>query len=213
MNARLSRDEQRAQTRDRLLTAAARLFAAHGYDGVSIDAIAAEAGFTKGAFYSNFDSKELAFLALLDRHMTGESAALETVLADVRKHGGALVAVEHWLDRLNTDQDWALLSAELQRQAHRSPALASAYGERLAAHRAHLGQLIAALFDLSGKALPMRSEVIAEAFMALCHGLAVQRAAPASGADPAGAIIQVILKALLEAAPPHDGSHRLTPSV
>jgi len=53
--------EQKAETRGRILDAAARLFRESGYDGVGVDAIMNEAGLTAGGFYSHFSSKETLF--------------------------------------------------------------------------------------------------------------------------------------------------------
>lgn len=62
---RLTRKERQAETRRRLLDAAQAVFLRRGFDGASVEEIAAEAGFTRGAFYSNFDSKEALFFELL----------------------------------------------------------------------------------------------------------------------------------------------------
>ena len=61
----MTRAERRAQTRAALLDAAARVFVDRGFAGASVEAIAAEAGYTRGAFYSNFATKEELFVALL----------------------------------------------------------------------------------------------------------------------------------------------------
>ena len=74
------REEQRAQTRLDLLDAAARVFAERGYHGASVDLVAEAAGYTKGAVYSNFDSKEDLFLELLDRRIDTTITAMETLL-------------------------------------------------------------------------------------------------------------------------------------
>jgi AcrR family transcriptional regulator len=58
---------RRARTRERLMDAAYRQFCEHGINGTSIEAIADDAGFTRGAFYSNFASKEELFFALAER--------------------------------------------------------------------------------------------------------------------------------------------------
>lgn len=63
---RLTRAERKAQTRDELLRAAARLFLRKGYVATTVDDIAAAAGVTTGAVYSNFETKEDMFLALVD---------------------------------------------------------------------------------------------------------------------------------------------------
>ena len=63
---RLSRVESQALTRARLLDAAQDLFRREGYATTSVDRIAEAAGYSKGAFYSNFEGKEAIFLAVLD---------------------------------------------------------------------------------------------------------------------------------------------------
>jgi AcrR family transcriptional regulator len=77
----LTPERRRQQTRDHLLAAAAQVFADRGFHGASLDDVAAVAGFTKGAVYSNFKNKEGLFLALFkanyDREMDGLRATLE----------------------------------------------------------------------------------------------------------------------------------------
>jgi AcrR family transcriptional regulator len=77
---RHSRAEQRAQTREALLDAAAKVFAQRGFHGASVDAIAEEAGYTKGAVYAHFDSKEGLFLALVDDRIARQVEAVEAIL-------------------------------------------------------------------------------------------------------------------------------------
>src|SRR5437588_10391841 len=78
---RLTREEQRAVTRARLLASAAKVFAERGFYGASVEEIADRAGFTRGAFYSNFETKADLFLALLDEHIGKEMRTLEDALA------------------------------------------------------------------------------------------------------------------------------------
>lgn len=77
----LTPERRRQQTREHLLAAAAEVFAARGFHGASLDEVAAVAGFTKGAVYSNFKNKEDLFLALFkanyDREMDAIRAALQ----------------------------------------------------------------------------------------------------------------------------------------
>ena len=73
MKQRMSRKENQVQTRERLLDAGLEVFSRRGYYGASVDEIAAEAGFSKGAVYSNFSSKEDLFLALIDRRFTRDA--------------------------------------------------------------------------------------------------------------------------------------------
>src|SRR3954463_1333645 len=78
---RLSRAERRARTRDDLVAAADELFSANGFHATSVDAVADAAGYTKGAVYSNFASKEDLFLAVYARRADGAVEGVERVLA------------------------------------------------------------------------------------------------------------------------------------
>lgn len=76
----LTPERRRQQTRDHLLQAAAQVFAERGFHGASLDEVAAVAGFSKGAVYSNFKNKEDLFLALLESMYAREMDALQETL-------------------------------------------------------------------------------------------------------------------------------------
>src|SRR3954453_23706787 len=78
---RLTREESKARTRYELLRAASRLFLRNGFVDTSLADIAEEAGLTKGAVYSNFESKEELFLALLEGDAQGRPYATQEQLA------------------------------------------------------------------------------------------------------------------------------------
>jgi AcrR family transcriptional regulator len=64
---RLTPERRREMTRQALIDAAAQLFGKKGFAGASMEEIAAEAGFTRGAIYSNFGSKDELLIAVMDR--------------------------------------------------------------------------------------------------------------------------------------------------
>ena len=66
------RSARRAQTRVRLLQAAAEVYALHGFGGATLDEVAAQAGLTKGAVYDHFGSKENLLLALMEEYLAGQ---------------------------------------------------------------------------------------------------------------------------------------------
>ena len=78
----LTPERRRQQTREHLLAAAAEVFAERGFHGASLDDVAAVAGFTKGAVYSNFKNKEDLFLALFKAHYEREIQALRATLEE-----------------------------------------------------------------------------------------------------------------------------------
>lgn len=120
MQTRLTRSQSRLRTRERLLQAAANLFSERGYHGVSVDAIAERAGFTKGAVYANFASKEEFFLELLNRHTAGWDIekwvfepSLDTPIGTAEEVTPTRAPAE--------DESWTRLSVEFWLAATRSP--------------------------------------------------------------------------------------------
>jgi AcrR family transcriptional regulator len=77
---RLSRKEQQARTRAELMRSASKIFCRRGLEKTSIEEVAREAGFTKGAFYANFRSKEELFMAMLDEQFAAEIERLDEAL-------------------------------------------------------------------------------------------------------------------------------------
>src|SRR3954468_7996858 len=73
----MTRAERAARTRRLLMAAASKVCAKHGLERASVDEVAKEAGFTKGAFYSNFRSKEELFLAMLDERFAEQLEKLD----------------------------------------------------------------------------------------------------------------------------------------
>src|SRR5881396_2434576 len=75
----LTAERRRAMTRQHLLDAAAIVFTRNGFHGSTLDEVASTAGFTKGAVYSNFKSKDDLFLALLDERIERQFAVASEV--------------------------------------------------------------------------------------------------------------------------------------
>jgi TetR/AcrR family transcriptional repressor of nem operon len=99
--------EHKAKTRQKILTAAARLFREFGYDGVGVDAIMAEAGLTAGGFYAHFPSKRALFdEALATALETGKAARTTAVLksAESDEAGRLRLMIKNYLSRQHRDQ-------------------------------------------------------------------------------------------------------------
>ncbi|CAI0879745.1 TetR/AcrR family transcriptional regulator [Serratia proteamaculans] len=193
---RLTREESQHQTRERLIETARQLFIVGGYGGTSIRDIASQAGYSQGAFYSNFASKEDLLLQLLQRHMETEAAQLTSLTqSHTDSTEQVLAALEAWSATLNLEADWCMLSIELQLHAQRSPAFAVEYQKVWDVHQAKIGAVIGSLFQQVGKTPPAEPNELAAAFMAMAHGLALQRTGV--GADPSGRLIMLFLRSLL----------------
>lgn len=120
---------RRQNTRARLLEAAHEVFGEVGMDAASVEAICERAGFTRGAFYSNFESKEELFLALITQLAEGK---LDEVAARVRELDPATPMATADLVRgvvgvsIGERMEPRLIS-EIRTQALRDPRLGAAY--------------------------------------------------------------------------------------
>ena len=123
---------RRENTRVRLMDAAAEMFAEVGIDGASVEAICERAGFTRGAFYSNFASKEELFLALCARSAETTIAAVRERVTSIESRGledagDVRQLVQEVLEATGEDRLDVLLGAETRLQALRNPGFAEAY--------------------------------------------------------------------------------------
>jgi AcrR family transcriptional regulator len=118
--ARLTRKEKQAQTRACLMHSAAQVFARRGLQQASIDEVAEDAGFTKGAFYANFRSKEELFLAMLDERFTRRIEDIERVIAGEGSTAQkARRAGDNFVQMLSADREWERLFFEFSAYAAR----------------------------------------------------------------------------------------------
>jgi AcrR family transcriptional regulator len=129
---------RRQRTRARLLDAAFDVFAEQGVRAASVETIAEAAGFTRGAFYSNFSTKEELFFALLEREKAMRleqlNAGVEQFLAPlVGEHGTELSdeeviqTITRILELQSDDRRWWLVQAEFQLMALRDHTIAADY--------------------------------------------------------------------------------------
>jgi TetR/AcrR family transcriptional regulator, transcriptional repressor of aconitase len=199
---RLTREEGHARTRALLLHSARAEFSKHGYVGTSIEKIAESAGYSKGAFYSNFTAKEDVFLELLAAHMTEEAQALNTLISSLQDSSGIpalLKKVGDLYRAFEVDVDWGLLVLEFNLHAGRDPQFFETFSQRFVIHREKIASIIAQLFRLSGASLPCPALDIAITLIGLSYGIPVQRAAFPSSIPKGllGNMIEVILGAFI----------------
>ncbi len=140
--ARLTREESQALTRAKLLANAVRVVAAEGYEGASIDKIAEAAGCSKGAFYSNFSSKEELFLELLETHAGQDVVEIARLLDGVSGPAAIIDRFCEWADSRASDPTWGLLALELLRRARREATFGTRHASLFRAQWAGVGQLL-----------------------------------------------------------------------
>lgn len=197
---RLSREESRLQTRAHLLAAAKRLFVERGFGAASLRDIAAEAGYTQGAFYSNFASKEDLFVELMRERSKTQMTDIARTLGDPSASADDILsALEVWAQTLDAEPEWSVLGVEFKLQGRRSPVFATASQALLDAHRDGLAYCIGQIFARLERVPPESPTVLAASFMGLSQGLALQRSMLSE--VPIGHMIMVFLRSLLAAAP------------
>jgi AcrR family transcriptional regulator len=136
VGAGLTRVERSDATRAALLRSASRLICELGMHGASIDRIAADAGYTKGAFYAHFASKEDLFLVVLDEHFAAELARLEAVLSGAGDPvEEAREAAEDFLAHIDSDPEWRRLYQEFATHAARHDSFRAEFAARQRALR------------------------------------------------------------------------------
>jgi len=184
----LTPERRRQQTRDYLLAAAAQVFAARGFHGASLDEVAAAAGFTKGAVYSNFKNKDDLFLALLEARYDQSLAALRATLE------GSAVPPEARLSdfvALLRDQmgqgpdDWATLYHEFCLYAMRNEAARQRLAELDRAEVDAIAEIIEAGRARQGIKADEPAESVARIILALDHGISITRALDPDSVDEA----------------------------
>ena len=174
---RLSRVASQARTRRALIGTARELFLRDGYFATSLDKVADAAGYSKGAVYSNFRSKDELCLAVLDAILAERGADIAAALAAAEDSFAAqLDAFERWADAVIGDQGWSMLEIEFGSQVRANPALRGALARRAESMRGAITLLIAAGAADAGQALPMPADELAAALLSLGLGLALQRA-------------------------------------
>jgi TetR/AcrR family transcriptional regulator, transcriptional repressor of aconitase len=124
--ARMTREQSQALTREKLLRSASEVVARNGYEGATVERIAENAGFSKGAFYSNFSSKEDILLQLLEGNTGQDVEQLSELLSDVTEPDLVIDTIARWSDARAAEKKWGIIAIEFLRRASRDDTL----GER-----------------------------------------------------------------------------------
>ena len=138
----LSRKERQAHTRTCLMSSASKLFARRGLDQTSVDEVAQDAGYTKGAFYANFKSKEELFLVMLDEKFAAEIDRLERALqvgGEPREQ--AQRAGMDFVSFIHDDPEWTRLYFEFAAYAARNEEFRQELLTRLHAIRERMNEV------------------------------------------------------------------------
>src|SRR5438552_14435395 len=166
----LTRSDKKAQTREKLLAAARKVFAQKGYRGAAVDDVAIEAGLTKGAVYAHFRTKEALFLALLRERGLSNLEEIERGLAETSADPRARNAM--LTERFTRDLDareWTILGLEFILHASRDPALR----RELRGFNERAKEVNARLIEQAWKDAGIEPSIGAEDFDRILNGLAL----------------------------------------
>lgn len=203
---------RRARTRADLLEAAFTVFAAKGFGRVSIEEVCEAAGYSRGAFYSNFDSLDELFFALyreragLIADQVSGALALGGPDLDVR------AAVDRVTEVLLLDRDWLLVKTDFLVHAARDPEVARTLLEHRARLRAAVADRLARAHGQAPlPAVPGDADAAAHAVVAAYDGVTVQLLLDRDVERARGWLKQLLTALLTDKGRPGDGFDGNTP--
>lgn len=170
---RLTRGQQRTLTLERLLTAAAELFGQRGIAETSIEDIVERAGYSRGAFYSNFADKDALVLELIERHHNQSMSETDEIMETAATPDEFMQRLHEWSSRLPEEQTSLNIEYILYAVRHASgrPKM-KALNDRLLAQHARLAKQ---QFDDRGVEMPLAADDAARVLMGLDEGFALLR--------------------------------------
>jgi len=170
---RLTREESQAQTRAALIAVGRTHFLRYGLGGAVTEKIAEDAGYSRGALYSNFDGKEELFVAVMQEEQAHRLNFFRSLLKDEPSGKRRLKKMRDAIAELMTDHDWIVLRAEFEVGALRSEHIRKSFVE---AHRQQLcdgGDLIRDLLRSPEVTSRLKPDDFITVIINLAHGLAV----------------------------------------
>jgi len=191
---------RRSATRARLLEGALEVFAERGFHGASVEDICDRAGFTRGAFYSNFASKDELVLALFQATTDRLLEQIAALLPDLANQPGTLLdAVLGLLDEAAPDQrQWYLISTEFTLHALRHPEAAAALNQQRAMFRDQLTRLVEEITKASGLRMSVPPHQFVRLVIAVHEGARAQSLLEPDQV-PAGSLEHTFLPLVLDA--------------
>jgi len=170
---RLTREQSQAQTRAILMAVGRKHFLRHGLGGAVAEKIAEDAGYSRGALYSNFDGKEDLFLAVIREEQDRRMESFRSIFKEEPSAKQRLSRMREAIADLYTDPDWIVLRAEFEAGALRNDRIRRTFVE---VHREQVrdgGNLIRNLARSSEIHMGVKPNEFIMIILNLSHGLAV----------------------------------------
>jgi len=174
---RLTRTERKERTRADLLAAAKVVFMRRGFHGASLDEIAEEAGYTKGAVYSNFADKDALFIAVLDAHYEGRLETYDAMmLVDAQTLDDAYRSISQFMAGADTrEPDWLPTLAEFVAHASQHEHLRRQYARTRERFLEAVARLIDELAGRFGASLRISALEAARCSSVMARGYSAER--------------------------------------
>ncbi len=193
---RLTREEKKARTRERLIEAAARVFAEKGFAATSLDEVADAAGLTKGAVYSNFENKEDLVAAVLKAHQDRQTGIRDVATAAGTLEEQQAVAGRLLSESIARERDAFMLFLDFTAYALRNPAV---YADYLKRHRAGRNEIASMLEEnvSGGEQFKTDSDRAALIFQVIVNGIGIEKLIDPDGVpdDLFARLLPVLLEA------------------
>lgn len=171
----LSRQGARTEaTRNKLLAAAARIFARDGFEAARLEDIAGTAGYTRGAFYANFRDKEDLFFALLEHWVSARIEEVNGLLRKCKNPDDLRHALREYYAKNAKDRRLVLLSLEFDLYAVRHPEAHARLRTRQRRLRSCGGQILRSLMTSLGRSLPISTSAATTGLSALSTALLLE---------------------------------------
>lgn len=170
--------QRNAETRQRLLSSARRIFLRKGFHGTSLADIAKDAGYTKGAVFSQFESKADLFLALLEARSSERLAVLGT-LGSRPLTAASLVRwfAADWRANISGDRAWTLLVIEFRVHAARDAAAGRRYAALHTRTCARMAELYKGILSAAGIEPVLDLETLARMVLGITAGILLEQTA------------------------------------
>ena len=203
----LTRREKQQRTRSSLLKSAAKLFCQEGLEGTSVEQVAQAAGYTKGAFYANFKSKEELFLVMLDERFAQELDRLDRALAGTQEPLQEAEAAAADFIHFASDKQWPRLYFQFVAHAVRDEEFRQELATRHRAMRDRLTELFQRWKAGVGHAAPIPLSDITAMFFFMADGFLVdQMIDPSFSGELYATMVGVFLRGLEAMASEPQGS-------
>ena len=172
---RLTREESKQQTRRELLKVASEMFAKQGFYSTSVDKIAEEAGYSKGAVYSNFGSKEDLFLSVFKENQKEDLQNFKSIAEEYNSLDEFINMIEnyHQYER-KENEDWSILKLEFLLYAMRDESVSKKLAPILEESRTQITNILKKFYQTKNQKQLVSIDKLAFLLLSLNIGIGIQ---------------------------------------